>query len=256
MIQEIYTNYKPCQIEIVVVPEGNVNTRVYLTVFDKNDSSRLFTNRYKDIGEQTKMIVQMPLSSKYAKVKITNKAGNEHGFKVLSCNMVPLEKRMAPSDIKNPAIQEFLTFAGKIAYNLQNLEPKVYKSSGSNFYVDVVQRIAGPTGNELNTPARISPQTGIIQISQNKLRGRTIPYIMAILMHEFSHYYLNEEMRNEEEADMNGLLIYLAIGYPRIEAYQAFYETFKGNDTEPNRRRMQKIDTMIRNFDNMKMVIR
>jgi hypothetical protein len=49
----------------------------------------------------------------------------------------------------------------------------------------------------------------------------------AILCHEFSHFYVNEDMDNESEADINGLLIYLGLGYPRIEGYQAFLEVFK-----------------------------
>ena len=50
---------------------------------------------------------------------------------------------------------------------------------------------------------------------------------MAILLHEFSHFYLNDRMEDETEADLNGLLIYLALGYPRIEAYQSFFNNIQ-----------------------------
>jgi hypothetical protein len=46
----------------------------------------------------------------------------------------------------------------------------------------------------------------------------------AILCHEFSHFYVNDNMDDESEADINGLLIYLGLGYPRIEGYQAFLD--------------------------------
>jgi hypothetical protein len=34
---------------------------------------------------------------------------------------------------------------------------------------------------------------------------------MAILLHEYSHFYVNQDINNESEADLNGLLIYLGL---------------------------------------------
>ena len=55
---------------------------------------------------------------------------------------------------------------------------------------------------------------------------------MAILLHEFSHVYLNDNIDDEVEADLNGLLIYLGLGYPRIEAFEVFAKTFLAAPTE------------------------
>ena len=68
---------------------------------------------------------------------------------------------------------------------------------------------------------------------------------MAILLHEFSHYYLNSDVANETEADLNGLTIYLGLGYPIREAYQAFTSTFIGYPTEQNKQRYDIIDKFI-----------
>ena len=78
---------------------------------------------------------------------------------------------------------------------------------------------------------------------------------MAILLHEFSHFYLNEKIDDEMEADLNGLLIYLGLGYPRIEAYQAFLETFKEKPTQLNKARYDLINKFINDFEKMNMVI-
>ena len=72
---------------------------------------------------------------------------------------------------------------------------------------------------------------------------------MAILLHEFSHYYLNNTPEDEEEADLNALLIYLGLGYPRIEAENVFLNTFHQADTPENRKRWIKIKDVISNFD-------
>jgi hypothetical protein len=73
---------------------------------------------------------------------------------------------------------------------------------------------------------------------------------------KFSAFYLNEKMDDEMEADLNGLLIYLGLGYPRIEAYQAFLETFKNAPSNLNKKRYDMINNFINNFEKMDIVIK
>jgi hypothetical protein len=54
---------------------------------------------------------------------------------------------------------------------------------------------------------------------------------------------------------LNGLLLYLGLGYPRIEAYQAFLETFKGVPSQQNKERYDVINKFINDFEKMNMVI-
>ena len=74
---------------------------------------------------------------------------------------------------------------------------------------------------------------------------------MAILLHEFAHFYLNEDIQDEIEADLNGLLIYLGLGYPRVDGYEAF----EGTPTEKNKVRFDVINKFIHDFENKKYVI-
>jgi hypothetical protein len=115
--------------------------------------------------------------------------------------------------------------------------------------------IKNKNGVEVNTPARISKRTGVIQVSKKQFEQFTIPMRLAILLHEFAHFYLNEQMDDEVEADLNGLLLYLGLGYPRIEAYQAFLETFKGVPSQQNKERYDVINKFINDFEKMNMVI-
>ena len=57
-------------------------------------------------------------------------------------------------------------------------------------------------------------------------------------------------MANETEADLNALIIYLGLGYPRIDAYNVFTQVFHTSPTELNKDRMKIIDDFIRNFEN------
>jgi hypothetical protein len=122
--------------------------------------------------------------------------------------------------------------------------------------IEYLPTIVNKDGRELTTPARISKVTGRIQVSKKQFDDYTVPMRFAILCHEFSHFYVNEDMDNESEADINGLLIYLGLGYPRIEAFQAFLEVFKDSPSQQNKKRYDRINNFIRNFEKNKMVIR
>jgi hypothetical protein len=78
---------------------------------------------------------------------------------------------------------------------------------------------------------------------------------MAILLHEFAHFYLNENIEDEIEADLNGLLIYLGLGYPRIDGYEAFLRVFEGTPSQENKVRYDVINKFIQDFENKKYVI-
>jgi hypothetical protein len=71
---------------------------------------------------------------------------------------------------------------------------------------------------------------------------------MAILLHEYSHFYLNSDIANETEADLNGLTIYLGLGYPIREAYEAFAITFIGFPSAQNNVRYDIINRFIREY--------
>ena len=105
-------------------------------------------------------------------------------------------------------------------------------------------------GVEQTTPARIDIDTGIIEISKKQYLDFTVPNRLAILLHEFSHVYLNDNVDDEVEADLNGLLIYLGLGYPRIEAFEVFAKTFLNAPSDLNKMRYDKIKNFIDNFEN------
>jgi hypothetical protein len=258
MKYRITTNHKEVNLKVNIHTNGAQKVR--LKVYDESNPKRVFTNRYKTINGEEALFVRMPLSPDKAIVEVSThkdivKRGEKENFKIVSVEKLPLERRLDTGDISNGNIRSFVEFAQRFSYNLDDLEPAIYTSSDRNFYINLLPKITNKNGQEMNTPARISKRTGVIQVSKKSFDNMTVPMRLAILMHEFSHFYLNETMDNEIEADLNGLLIYLGLGYPRIEAYQAFLETFKGVPSEQNKERYDVINKFIRDFESMNMVI-
>lgn len=255
MKQEIRTNYNPCIVDFEI--RADKPTRVTIVVYDYEHPNRLLINTWIDVDGKKTFSARLPLSPKIATIMVKDSSGKDsNAFTVGRAVIKPLERKIAVNDIRDSGIREFLKFAQAFSYNINNLKTGAYSSSNRHFHIELLPAITDRNGNEISTPARINVKTGIISVSAKKLKGKTSAYVFAILCHEFSHYFLNENIRDEEEADMNGLLMYLGLGYPRIEAYEAFGQTFQNKDTAENRARMEKIDKMIRNFDNVKLAIR
>ena len=111
-------------------------------------------------------------------------------------------------------------------------------------------KIRSQNNKVISTPARISQVSGKIEVSAKQFVPYTIPMRMAILLHEYSHFNLNKEPSNEEEADKNGLKLYLALGYPKIDAYNVFLNVFRRSPSLQNKDRYDRLDSFIKNNEN------
>ena len=69
---------------------------------------------------------------------------------------------------------------------------------------------------------------------------------IAILLHEFAHFYLNEVMEDEVEADRNSLILYMGMGYPRIDAYNVYLDVFEETPTEQNLERYNALQKLFK----------
>jgi hypothetical protein len=238
-------------------------TTVRIKIYDENKDKIVFTNRTKMVKNEEMFYIRMPITSDTVILSVyDDKLGNlpkdqEKNISIVSCEKQPLEKRMDVVDISNKSISEFVNFAQRFCFNASYLDVnKSYQSDNGEFVIEYLDVITNHNGKTLTTPARISKSTGRIQVAKKYFDSYTIPMRFAILCHEFSHFYVNDDMDNESEADINGLLIYLGLGYPRIEGYEAFYTVFMDAPSEANGKRFQRIDNFIRNFEKNKMVIR
>lgn len=236
-------------------------TKVRIKIYDEVKNKIVFTDRYKTVNSQDTFFVRMPMTSDSMILSVydDNKGNvplNQEKNISISVKKVPLEKRLDVVDITNPLVSNFVRFAQQFCYNSAYLETgKTYESGNGKFLIEYLPVIIDKQGREMTTPARISKMTGRIQVSKKYFDRYTIPMKFAILCHEFSHYYVNDDIDDETEADLNGLLIYLGLGYPRIEAYEAFIEVFKDAPSLENKKRFDVIDRFIKNFEKDKMVL-
>lgn len=250
---KLWMRYAPSMIK-VVVKTSSPQTMV-LKVSDPSQANTYFTDRTKVVDGTEELYVRMPLSPSTALLSIYNQKngnkpkGEDTSFEVVKIEKEDLQITLPQTKMDTMSVRNFVAFAQKFAYNAGWVSaPRDYMSAVGGYKIEYLPFIINSKGQKMSTPARISTKNGRIQVSQESFVGMTVPMRMAILLHEYSHFYLNTDISNETEADLNGLTIYLGLGYPIREAYAAFTETFIGYPTAQNKQRYDIINKFIRDY--------
>lgn len=223
---------------------------VRLMAYNPNKPNTFYTNRIKPLNVGVSQFeVRMPQNCKDVILRVIAERGNNSDFIVDSVKKVKLDQ--FSNCYSTPKIQSFVKFAQEFCENASILSTGKYYSDDKKYQIEYLDNIT-EKGRVLSTPARISNIDGRMQVSKSQFIRYTVPMRMAILLHEFSHFYQNVERTDEIEADLNALRIYLGLGYPVIEAHNSFLNVFKRTPTEQNKERYQYIKAFIDNFDKMK----
>lgn len=206
-----------------------------------------------------KFEIYLPQSPENLNLAVFNRAAgnkkNDPSFKVEKFGVEKLKKwNIWTKPHTNRAVRFFQMFsenAGVLRAQRQGESDEIgnYASDDGKVrikYVDIIR--SKETGKPMTTPARISNKTGIIEVAKYYFRNYSVQMRMMILLHEYSHYWLNDDIRNEIKADLNGLYVYLGNGYSPIEAHRAFLYVFSNYDTPQNQVRYKMIQKYIYDF--------
>lgn len=261
--QKIYTNFEEMTLRVRVKTE--VPQDIFIVVNDSEQKDTVLLDRFAPVQPgEFDFLVPMPQCRKYVDLQLMDQNGG-NGFEYVGFAKEPLVKRLDMIDFETYHLQEFLAFIQKFSYNCGSLRTNdptndrdYYTSSKVNphffiKYLDVITDYT--TGQPLDTPARISMGAPLIEVSKEYFKKYTVPGRMATLLHEYCHPYANTNPDDESEADLNGLIIYLGLGYPKWEAQQVWLEIFSKTDTPQNEQREKLIHSFIEDFDNMQMIL-
>jgi len=259
MIFSIPSNTLPFTILLSV----KTNKPEYINVIavDGNQPSTVYINRDGEVSGTRAFELNFPQTPNLMALSITNrKNGNiadDKSFKIEKFEVKSLQtcQLWADADIRN-----FVRFAQYFSANADLLsagdyKPSIYRSDDGKFCIDYFNKIRDTdTGAFVGTPARVGHNTGVIEVSKVDFEQYSIPMRMVILLHEFSHKYMNpkikREIGDEVSADINALNIYLSLGYPLIEAQYAFLKVFRGANNEFNKRRYLILNDFMIKFKN------
>lgn len=253
MIKKIRLDNKPTTLKIVVATQRT--EKIWIKVADPTKKNTYYIKRFANVKGKKSFFVNMPISPMVADVIVYN-ANNglserDRSFKVLQIKRLPLQ--VTPLMKLSKKTKSFVRFAEEFCqsagYIPSSRDGETYKSNNGKFRIDYFDVITSKGDkSKISTPARISQLTGKIEVSAQAFRKYTIPMRMAILMHEYSHFFVNKVPSDESEADINGLKIYFTIGYPKISAYNVFLNVFKRSPSMQNKQRYELLDNFIRDY--------
>lgn len=238
---------------ITILCKGKKCFRVWAEEYEKANSK--YADRVIYVENGRTIHFKFPVSPKKLFLGCVNvNDPKDTNFEVI-IQEEPLEKYniFLDNDTKtfvNLAIQ-FSQLAG---YTLPPKNGINYQDEDKKFLINYTPYITDKlSGKVLNTPARIGHSTGRIEVSADKFMRYTIPMRFAILLHEYSHKYRNPkiglQISNEFGADINGLYIYLGLGFSKVDAICVFAKVFLRAQTDGNIQRMRKIQDYIRRFE-------
>jgi len=260
MLHVLQTNKKPQTV--VVRVETSKPEEICVLAKDKNKPNTFYVKRKGIVNGVRDFELKFPKSPSETVIAIYNKKNGliqgvkeDQSFKISEFKV----KDLFTCPIwMSPETMSFIKFAQEFAENASVLSagdtiPHIYRSDDGKFNFDYYIKIRDrKTGKYVNTPARIGHLTGIIEISKKDFLKYSIPMRMIILLHEYSHKYLNpkinREISYETGADINALLIYFSLGYSEMEAHQAFLYVFRGANNDENLKRYLIIKDFINKY--------
>ena len=244
-IKKVETGGKPTNLLVKI--EVNQPQKIRLMAYNPKRPNTFYTNRVKTVSKNCEFEIRMPQNCETVFVRCVKDGSNED-VKIISCEQIKLNQFVRCIDAR---VSSFVKFAQEFSERLPMLHEGTYYSDDKKYRIDLFNQIKN--GNVvLPTPARISNVDGRMEVSKAHFMKYTVPMRIAILLHEFSHFNLNVVQKDEVEADLNALRIYLGLGYPTIEAHMSFLNVFKGTPSEQNKERYEYIKSFIDNFDEMK----
>jgi hypothetical protein len=250
MVTKVTLNEQPTKLKVVI--ETKYKEKIWIQVRDADRKNTYYTKRYGFVHGKEEFVVLMPQAPMEAVVMVFSDNNgmirNDTSFRVVEVKSTPYKVPRYNFSKKTQSFVKFAQeFADECGYLSSSSQGDVYMSNNGKYRIDYFDEIRNVNGLVLKTPARISQVNGRIEVSAAQFREMTIPMRMAILLHEYSHFYLNRNPSNEVEADLNGLNIYLKLGYPKIDIYNVFLNVFKTAPSEANKKRFDKLDKFVKN---------
>lgn len=264
MTIDIPTNNFPFQLALPI--ESKVPAYMRIIAVDPMKPA----TKYADIsglvdGKRT-FNLRFPESPKKLKIVILNQDNGDLPFgedPTFELTNIEVQKLKEYDVWWNQDTKNFYKFAVEFAQNAGILssgkkKPHIYRSDDGKFTIDYYDTIYDKKSKQfINTPARVGHITGVIEVSKSKFLSYTVPMRLAILLHEFSHKYLNPNImrpiNDETSADIQGLYIYLGKGWSPVEAHKAYLKVFRSANSKSNHKRYKIIRDFIDKYDRGKI---
>ena len=228
-IVKFQTDYKP-KVVFLSLSILNVPLTLEISIYDHKRPNTVFYARKEDFtkNETADYEINLPMTNDELTIVIFSRDEKININDYIKINRFEIKDlklkklNLTPEQISFiNFLKQFVLQAGYLPANYK------FKSDDGKFEIRYLPHIPSDNGGVHVTPARIHTTENFIEVSKLHFERKPVPRRLAILLHEMSHNFVNQDPNDEEEADLNAARIYLAMGFPKSEFMYAFSKTFK-----------------------------
>ena len=265
------------KITVKLVIETFGKQDMVIVAYDPTKLNTVYTDRLCVIEGREEIEIPFPSSPENVMIEIYNAengnlpAGQDKTFRLISLTEAPLKQWLSciPKEARNALkfFDEFNERAGWLGAGDISTGGSIYRSDDGKYQITYLDYIVDTNthrknrdtgelepnpnyGQVLRTPMRTSEDDGRMEIAKVRYKDWTIPERKVFSLHEWSHVFKNENAKDEFEADINALIMYLAEGNSKYEALAACYDVFSKSPSDQNERRWQVCEKFILNWEN------
>jgi hypothetical protein len=262
MQETIHTKDKPLSLLITV--NAPADTVISVIVKDSEQLNTVLTKRSIPVQAGTTTFeIPLPLAGTYTDVILINEAsGTNDGFELVKIQKAELTTHHRLIDFNRwYHVNEFIAFIKRFCFNAGTLpvndpinDKEYYRSSMWHFFIKYMTVITDfASGMAITMLTCICINSGLFEVAQSDFINYTVPERIAPMCHEYGHAFSNLNPNDESEADINGLMLYLGMGFSPEEAEVVWEKIFAQNNTNENADRMQLMKQYIADFKNGKV---
>jgi hypothetical protein len=223
------TDYKP-KVILLSIQVLKVPFTLEIAVYDQKRPNTSFYVRKEDFTEKeiADYEINLPLTNDEMTLGIFTRDSNLDINKYIKINRLEIKDlHLTPLNLPEEQ-QSFIKFLKQFSLQAGYLPSNYkFKSDDGKYEIRYLPHIESENGGVHVTPARIHTRENYIEVSKLHFERKPVARRLAILLHEMSHNYVNQDPNSEEEADLNAARLYLAMGFPKSEFMYAFSKTFK-----------------------------
>ena len=235
MIYKVPTSFRQLSLDLKVHTD-EPRELVFIGFDPTHDNTEYFHRERNRVVGEDRLVFHLPQSPRRLHILIFDRANSQKAnpgtFRISSINVHPLRTKRNEID---PRDRNNVRFIERFARTAGHTGTGMRRNLSGNLIIDYLPVIKMKNGQVNPTPARIHKMKNYIQVSKKHFNKMTIPQRVAILLHEYSHNFKNNQQDNEQEADYQAMKIYTKLGYPDIEAIDAFGRIFGDSDTNMDR---------------------
>ena len=230
---------------------------LFLSISNYNNPSCVYTTRELHVNKKIRVIIPMPITPIYIAIntyiyknaKLNPYSIPKNKIKIYFLNGVKKIDTLQPS-----GFDDYYKLISKFGQLKEVLPLGEYSSNQGKFkikYIDYVLREDGVTISY--SPAAIYKSSGIIEIGKKRVLMLTLYEFIAVMLHEYSHVYVNElygyKKEDEIQADLNALKLMFSLGFRGFDFITAFLKVFDMANNERNENRYLTFKKVATNID-------